>query len=472
MHQQQLPRLLTLPDGLRLLIIPAQTRTAHAGILVGAGTRHQDDDQSGMAHLVEHMTFKGTRRRTATQIINRIEGVGGELNAYTGKEETVYYTTCLAEHLPRAIDLLRDIVFDSTFPPEELAREVEVVCDEIESYEDSPAELIFDDFEALLFPNMPLGRNILGDATRLRQYTTADLKAFTTHHYRPDNALLFILAPEAALPRALLREANPTLTATTATVTLTAPAVTLTAPAVTTPTATSTLTDPAAPTLRAATPAEVLGEARIRAQIPSATHPACPGELPNSPRQSSILPAPTIIHRATHQAHVVLGARAFPMADTRHTALTLLTNILGGPGMNSRLNMALRERRGLVYTVESAITAYSDTSVWTTYFGCDSHDVGRCLRLVANELRRLTETPLTPRQLDAAKRQLCAQLTIAWENHESQAIAIAKRLQATGRIHTLDTITADIRGLTPTDIMLTARQIFNPEAMKTLVYDN
>ncbi|MBQ7443064.1 MAG: insulinase family protein, partial [Bacteroidaceae bacterium] len=170
MHQQQLPRLLTLPDGLRLLIIPAQTRTAHAGILVGAGTRHQDDDQSGMAHLVEHMTFKGTRRRTATQIINRIEGVGGELNAYTGKEETVYYTTCLAEHLPRAIDLLRDIVFDSTFPPEELAREVEVVCDEIESYEDSPAELIFDDFEALLFPNMPLGRNILGDATRLRQY--------------------------------------------------------------------------------------------------------------------------------------------------------------------------------------------------------------------------------------------------------------------------------------------------------------
>ena len=203
------PCLYQLSDGLRLLFIPSDGRTAYAGICIGSGTRHQDESESGMAHLVEHMSFKGTRRRTATQIINRIENVGGELNAYTGKEETVYYAACLPEHLPRTIDLLCDIVFNSTYPEAELAREVEVVCDEIESYEDSPAELMYDDFEAILFPNQPLGRSILGDATRLRQYTSAELRAFTSRHYRPENATLFVLTNEAHLPKAILRAASP-----------------------------------------------------------------------------------------------------------------------------------------------------------------------------------------------------------------------------------------------------------------------
>lgn len=415
------PRLYRLPDGLRLLFIPSETRTAYAGILVAAGSRHQLDTESGMAHLVEHMSFKGTARRTATQIINRIETVGGELNAYTGKEETVYYATCLPEHLPRAIDLLRDIVFNSTYPEEELAREVEVVCDEIESYEDSPAELIYEDFEALLFHNKPLGRHILGDAERLRQYTSEDLRAFTRRHYRPENAILFILTNETNLPKNILHD-----------------------------TSTIEPSSPPLPGMSCIQPSSSVEYAAVLQQ----------------------LTPPTIIHRSTHQAHVIIGAEAFPLSDPRHMAITLLNNILGGPGMNSRLNMSLRERRGLVYTVESSISAYTDTGVWTTYFGCDPHDVKRCLHLITTELRHLTDAPLSPRQLAAAKRQLCGQLTIAWENRESQAIGMTKRLQLTDCIYSLDENIAAIQDLTADALLHTARLIFSPEHLKTLIYDN
>ena len=181
-----------LDSGLRVILAPSATDVVYAGIAVATGTRHELDSESGMAHLVEHMTFKGTQRLTSMQILNRMESVGGDLNAYTGKEETIYYATFLRQHLKRAIPLLLDIVFNSTFPQEELDKEVEVVIDEIESYNDSPAELIYDDFEALLFPNHPLGRSILGNANRLRQYRTSDLQAFARRTYSPERAVLFV----------------------------------------------------------------------------------------------------------------------------------------------------------------------------------------------------------------------------------------------------------------------------------------
>ena len=412
MQQPGLPQLLTLADGMRCILAHTEAHTAYVGILVGAGTRHETDSESGMAHLVEHMSFKGTARRTAMQVINRIEAVGGELNAYTGKEETVYYAACLPQHVGRTVELLRDIVFSSTYPEAELEREREVVCDEIESYEDSPAELIYDEFESRLFPSQPLGRSILGRAGRLRQYTPADLHAFASRHYRPDNAILFIHAPAQAIPKALLKSATSPL--------------------------------PPSP-------------------VGGGSSAATSADAP--------LPRPIVVHRSTHQAHVIVGSRAFPLSDPRQASLTLLNNIIGGPGMNSRLNLALRERRGLVYTVESSIASSADTGVWTTYFGCDTHDVGRCLRLVSSELRRLANTPLTPRQLAAAQRQLCGQLTIAHDNVESRAIGMARRLMLTGHVLTLDDICRDIMAVTPEQLLLTARQVVAPEALTTLIFD-
>lgn len=308
-----------LPSGLRIILAPSATDVVYAGIAVATGTRHELDSESGMAHLVEHMTFKGTRHLSSVQILNRMESVGGDLNAYTGKEETIYYATFLRQHLRRAIPLLLDIVFGSTYPQEELEKEREVVIDEIESYNDSPAELIYDDFEALLFPNHPLGRNILGDAERLRQYTSADLQSFVRRTYRPDRAVLFVkgkVAPEEIQKLISSHKAY-----------------------------------------EAHEPYEP-----YKAYEPYEAH------TPHSSQES-------ILSRHCHQAHVMLGARAYSATDPRYIGLFLLNNLLGGPAMNSRLSLALRERTGLVYTVESNLTAYTDTGVWSVYFGCDHADV-------------------------------------------------------------------------------------------------
>ncbi|MBR6141726.1 MAG: insulinase family protein, partial [Bacteroidaceae bacterium] len=178
---------------MRIICAPGQTDVVYMGIAVDAGTRHELPSESGMAHLTEHMSFKGTGRRSARQVISCMESVGGELNAFTGKEETVYYCTCLGQHVPRAIDLLLDITLNSTYPQEEMNREAEVVVDEIESYQDQPSELIYDEFESLMFPGHPLGRNILGDAETLRTFRTADMHAFTRRLYHPERMVLYVL---------------------------------------------------------------------------------------------------------------------------------------------------------------------------------------------------------------------------------------------------------------------------------------
>ncbi len=409
---------------MRIVCAPSRATTVYAGLLVSAGTRHELPDESGMAHFVEHVTFKGTERRTAMQIINRMDSVGGELNAFTGKEETVYYSTCMPEHLERALELLTDIVFHSTFPQAEVEREVEVVCDEIESYEDTPSELIFDDFESMLFDGHPLGRNILGEASRLRQYGSANLQAFARHHYRPDNVVAFVLGNVdiRRVERILLRH-----------------------------------TQDAVPDSNIAT----------TAPYPT-TAPNVPDALPIT---TTTAPAPRYVHRGTHQAHVIVGAPAFALSDDRYVHLFVLNNILGGPAMNSRLNISLRERRGLVYTVESSLTAYSDTGVWTTYFGCDIADVQRCLRLVRNELDRLCQSPLSPRQLANAKRQLCGQLAIANDNLENKAIGMAKRVALTGRALELDELRQMVCDVTPMQLLSTAQAVLAPQVCRTLVFD-
>jgi predicted Zn-dependent peptidase len=403
----------TLPSGLRVIVLQSSSPVVYCGLAVGAGTRHEQSGEEGLAHFCEHLTFKGTRRRSALQIINAIEGVGGELNAFTGKEDTVYYCAIKRQHLRRAVDVLCDIVFQSQYPQQEVEKEREVVCDEIESYEDSPAELIYDDIENVLFQGHPLGHNILGTTAQLHRYSSEDARRFTSRYYRPDNCVFF--ASGDVDFKQLLKQL-------------------------------ASMEVPAGTTLP--------GEPIV------ATEPIAPAAAATITR-----------HRSTHQAHVMLGTQAFAATDDRRWALYLLNNILGGPGMNSRLCLSLRERRGLVYTVESTLQSYSDTGMWCVYFGCDQTDVRRCLRLVRSELARLARKPLTASQLRAAKQQIEGQLAIAADSREQFALDFARNYLHHGTERDLNDIMAHINALTAEELQQTAALIFGQERLTTLIYD-
>lgn len=404
--------------GMRVVCAPGATDVVYAGITVDAGTRDEKDTESGIAHFVEHMSFKGTARRKSMQVLNRMENVGADLNAFTTKEDTTYYSVFLREHLARAIDLLLDITFHSTFPQTEMDKEVEVVCDEIESYNDSPSELIYDDFEALLFPEHPLGRSILGNADRLHEFRTADLQAFTSRLYRPQNAVMFVMGN--VRPEEVRRLVERGCTAD---------------------------------------PCVAVGEERVARKAPDVIGGKTAGKA-----------EPTVMNKGVHQAHVVLGSRAYPVTHPLYMAAALMNNILGGPGLNSRFSISLRERRGLVYTVESTLTAYTDTGAWTTYFGCDTADVRRCLRLVGTELRHLIERPLTAHQLSAAKRQMKGQLGVSYDNFENVAIAMGKRYLHHGLTTIPEELLAKIDAVTAEELQQTAAELLAPEAIKTLIY--
>lgn len=403
----------TLDNGLRAIHCPSASPVVYCGYEVCAGTRDEKEGEEGMAHFCEHTTFKGTRHRSAMQILNRLESVGGDLNAFTNKEDTVYYSAILKNHFPRAVDLLTDIVFGSTYPQAEIDKEVEVICDEIESYNDSPAELIFDDFENAIFAGHPLGHNILGSADTLRTYTTADAMRFTQRYYRPENTVFFVYGDVdfKSVVRQLKR---------------------------------ATSAFPAAQPLIDVTP--------------SITLP------PYQPRH--------IVHdKGTHQAHVMVGNRAYSAHDSHRLPLYLLNNILGGPGMNARLNISLRERNALVYTVESSMVSYSDTGLWCTYFGCDPKDVKKCLRLVRRELDRFMDRPLSESQLKAAKRQIKGQIGVACDNRESFALDFGKAFLHYGWLKDVEKLMADIDNVTAREIQQAALDIFAPDRMTTLIYE-
>ena len=399
---------LVLGNGMRLVCAPSPTDTIYCGIAVGSGTRHELESESGIAHFTEHLTFKGTQRRSSRQIITRIESVGGDLNAFTGKEETVYYCACHRQHLSRALDLLFDIVYRSTYPQSEIDKEVEVVIDEIESYNDSPSELIYDDFEAQLFHGHPLGRNILGDEQRLRQYTHDDILAYAQRQYRPERSVLFVYGN--------------------------------------------------------------VSESQILRHIPTISMPHDATPHPTTPPANTTAPGTYTYDKGTHQSHVMIGAPSFGGNDPRHLPLYLANNILGGPGLSSRLSLALREKSALVYTVESTLTTYTDTGVWAVYYGCDHHDVKRCQRLVERELHRLIDSPLSPRTLDAAKRQLTGQIALSYDNPESVAIGMGKRMLHYNRTLSLQTLIDRINDITPEQVLEAARQVFNPERLTILHY--
>ena len=419
----------TLKNGLRIIHLPSAipsyapnqslSQVVYCGYQIEAGTRDEILPEYGLAHFCEHMTFKGTKRRNALQIINALEGVGGELNAFTNKEDTVFYAAISKEHFNQAVDVLTDIVFNSQYPQNEIDKEVEVICDEIESYHDSPAELIYDEFENILFKDHPLGHNILGNANRLRSYTTEDALRFVNRNYRPEKAVFFVYGDVD------FKKLCKTLDS---------------------------------------------GMIKVDSYDPQKDVFYVEADdyfnYPVPPVNAQTI----TMNIGSHQAHVMIGTIGYAYNDPRRMPLYLLNNILGGPGMNARLNLSLREQNGLVYTVESTMVSYSDTGVWSIYFGCDHHDIDSCLHLVRQELNGIMQKPLSQQQLAAAKRQLKGQIAIACDNREQFALDFGRSYLHHGHERDLDNLYSRIDAITAEDIQKVACELFPTDHLTILIF--
>lgn len=415
----------TLDNGLRIIHLPSDSKVVYCGYQINAGTRNEEPGEEGLAHFCEHVTFKGTERRKAWHILNCLESVGGDLNAYTNKEGTVYYSAILKEHIARAVDLLTDIVFHSVYPQAEIDKEVEVICDEIESYNDSPAELIYDEFENIIFKGSPLGHNILGTAEQVRSFKTEDALRFTRKLYRPDNAIFFAYGDidfkklVRLLKKSFLSE-----------------------------------------------------ERRVKSEKFNSPETQTQFNIQHLTfnTQHSFEGQTIVMQKNTHQAHVMIGTRAYDVNDDRRMPLYLLNNMLGGAGMNAKLNLALREHNGLVYTVESTMAAYGDTGIWSIYFGCDEHDVKRCLRLVRKELDKFMQKPLSDAQLKAAKKQIKGQVGVACDNRENFALDFGKSFLHYGWEKNVDRLYEQVDEITAEQIQAVAQELFDKDRLTTLIF--
>ena len=435
----------TLDNGLRIIHLPSDSQVVYCGYQINAGTRDEEPGEEGLAHFCEHVTFKGTERRKAWHILNCLESVGGDLNAYTNKEGTVYYSAILKEHIARAVDLLSDIVFHSVYPQAEIDKEVEVICDEIESYNDSPAELIYDEFENILFKGSPLGHNILGTAEQVRAFKTEDALRFTQKLYRPDNAIFFAYGDidfkklVRLLQRALADDESVVK-----------------------------LAEEKLPQISQITQISWNENSIAEEKSVSSVKSVGPKNYPSV--GDGIAGQTIVMQKNTHQAHVMIGTHAYDVNDDRRMPLYLLNNMLGGPGMNAKLNLALREHNGLVYTVESTMVAYGDTGTWSIYFGCDEHDVKRCLRLVRKELDKFMQKPLSEAQLKAAKKQIKGQIGVACDNRENFALDFGKSFLHYGWEKNVDRLYEQVDEITAAQIQAVAQELFDKDRLTTLIF--
>ncbi len=406
-----------LQNGLRIIHLPSSGPVSYCGFAINTGSRDELASEYGMAHFVEHMLFKGTRKRKTWHILNRMENVGGELNAYTSKEDTFLYTSCLAEDTGRAIELLSDIAYHSTFPEKEIKKELEVVLDEINSYKDNPSELIFDEFENLVFEGHPFGHNILGDKKSLKQFRQSKCLRFVHHFYRPENMVFFSYGKTPFSKILKLVE-------------------------------------------------KYTGHQDRPGHEDQESQDLFPERV--SPE---IIPVRQVVtDKKLYQSHVMIGGRAYDLHHGKRMGLYLLNNILGGPGMNSRLNLSLREKHGLVYQVESGLTSYSDTGVISIYFGTDPKTKDRCIELALREINRLRNEKLKPSQLVAAKKQLKGQLGVASDHRENIALGMGKSFLHLNRYDNLPQIYAKIEAVTSDDLIEIAREILSEDKLFQLIY--
>ena len=403
------------------------------------GTRNEEPAYNGLAHLNEHMLFKGTEKRGAASINNILENVGGELNAYTTKEETVVHATVLKEDLRRAVELLLELLFTSTYPDKELLKEREVVYEEIISYKDSPADSIYEDFECRLFEGHPLQYPILGTRKTLSRIESSTLKEYLHKWFIPDNMAISVVADmeESQVVKIVERA------------------------------------------LRKYCPGQhcdIIRESTLQPLVAGTAGFSTAGGGTAADGATPLVwtPVPPFrieINKKHHQAHCIIGTRAYSYTQERERlALALLANILGGPAMNARLNTVLREKNALVYTVEACFNPYSDTGLFTIYFGCDKPLVERSLRLVRKELERVIEAPLSSRALANAKKQLLGQLAIASDNSEAQCLSMGKSMMIFGYIEPMETTRAKIESLTSSELQRVAQEILAWDNLSILIY--
>ena len=431
-----------LPNGVQIVHRKTTSPVVYVGIMVGAGTRHELPNENGMAHYIEHCVFKGTEHYTARQIINHIEGIGGEINAYTTKEETTFYAATLRNHFRTTLHLLAEMVLRPTFSKKETDKEVTVILDEIESYNDSPSELIYDDFENMIFEGSSLAMPILGTQRTLRRISKSPDIAlrWMQQHYRPERMVLFVLGNVS----------------------------------------TQQVVSAAEKELLAHSPQDVqypisISEASHSPQ--GVQYPIAHSEASHSPQGVQYpIAAPAasntrIYKRHTHQTHVMLGSHAYPIGHPKQLTMYLLNNILGGGSMSSRLYLSLREKHGLVYNIDSQAVPLSDTGYWNIYLACEPQHKDQCLELCHKELKQLRDTTLTTSQLQRALRQLEGQMAISAENQENNALAMAKQMLYHHHAPAWQETFAKVKEITPTQLQDVANEVFAPEKIYTLLYD-
>ena len=406
-----------LPSGLQIVHRKTTSPVVYVGIMVGAGTRHELPNENGMAHYIEHCVFKGTEHYTARQLINHIEGIGGEINAYTTKEETTFYAATLRNHFRTTLHLLADMVLHPTFNKKETDKEVTVILDEIESYNDSPSELIYDDFENMVFEGSSLAMPILGTKKTLRRISKSPDIALNwmKTHYRPERMVLFVLGNITTQQ------------------------------------------------VIAAAEKELLASSPYR---PIASSPITHSEASNSPSGAS-----RTYRRHTHQTHIMLGSRSYPIGHPKQLTIYLLNNILGGGSMSSRLYLSLREKHGLVYNIDSQAVPLSDTGYWNIYLACEPQHKDQCLELCHKELKQLRDTTLTTSQLQRALRQLEGQMAISAENQENNALAMAKQMLYYHHAPAWQETLSKVKEITPSQLQDVANEVFAPEKIYMLLYD-
>jgi predicted Zn-dependent peptidase len=399
----------TLPNGIRMVHAATVSEVAHCGIIINAGSRDELTNEHGIAHFIEHMFFKGTAKRKAYHVLSRLEDVGGELNAYTTKEDTAVYASFMREHYPRAIDLLTDIVFSSSFPAAEIEKEKEVIIEEINSYLDNPGEYIFDEFEELIFSGQAIGRNILGERRNIKHITRKKLIEFISRNYSTSQIVFCSVGKISA--REIIRLFEKSFS-----------------------------------------------------EVPTRN---CEKRTAKS---FVYLPASVEKKEDTCQNHCIIGNIAFDLYDKRRMGLFILNNILGGQGLNTRLNMSLREKRGYAYNVESMYNPYTDTGLFAIYFGTDSRNLGKCIDLTRKELSGLCTKPLGTGQLSKARNQIKGYLLRSYDNHENMMLSLGKSLLIFDRIETLGEIFNKIDSVTSADLVEIASIIFEESSLSTLIY--
>lgn len=382
---------------------------AHCGVIINAGSRDEVPAEHGLAHFIEHMLFKGTEKRKAYHILSRLEDRGGELNAYTTKEETAIHASFLKEDYPVALEIIGDVLFHSTFPEKEIEKEKDVVIEEINSYKDSPSELIFDDFEELIFRDAPIGHSVLGTDESVRAFDRRSIMDFIEKNYLTGQMVL--CSTGNISPSRLVRLAEKHL----------------------------------------------------------GSMPARRGKTGRTPF-TGYRPARLEIDKGTWQNHCIMGNIAFDLKDTRRVGMYLLNNILGGQGLNSRLNLSLREKNGFAYNVESSYNPYIDTGLFMIYFGTDSGNLEKSIAIAEKELKKLRKVKLGTIQLHRARQQMKGNLARGWENHESLMLAIGKSIMVFNQVETTETLYRKIDGVSASELLETANEVFCPGQISTLIY--